>query len=200
MHLHIGPIYTASAVFGLFQPFAQMLLPIHAQVQRCISPIPLGGEECPTTETNLTANHLTISPTHNRVTRKKRPVARAWPFQGRSLHLGKQTPQRRKKRAPTSESERATVYYFPTLVRRPAGWPQPTIFRRLDRKCKNLDNAVIFVMEHLENHQRPNATIVAGPREMYIDEIKQRYEDAKEKARGRSPAPVSCDPPGCYVV
>jgi len=109
-------------------------------------------------------------------------------------------PQRRKKRAPTSESERATVYYFPTLVRRPAGWPQPTIFRRLDRKCKNLDNAVIFVMEHLENHQRPNATIVAGPREMYIDEIKQRYEDAKEKARGRSPAPVSCDPPGCYVV
>ena len=56
------------------------------------------------------------------------------------------------------------------------------------------------MMEHLENHQRPNATIVAGPREMYIDEIKQRYEDAKEKARGRSPAPVSCDPPGCYVV
>ena len=108
-------------------------------------------------------------------------------------------PQGRKKRAITPESERATVYYFPTLVRRPAGWP-PTIFRRQDRKCKNLDKAVIFVMEHQEEHQRPNATIVVGPREMYIDEIKQRYEDAKEKARGRSPAPVSCDPPGCYVV
>ena len=108
-------------------------------------------------------------------------------------------PQGRKKRAIAPESERATVYYFPTLVRRPAGWP-PTIFRRQDRKCKNLDKAVVFVMEHLEEHQRPNATIVAGPREIYIDEIKQRYEDAKEKARGRSPAPVSCDPPGCYVV
>jgi len=74
------------------------------------------------------------------------------------------------------ESERATVYHFPTLVRRPAGWPQYTMFRRQDRKCKNLDKAVIFVMEHLEEHQRPNATIVVGPREMYIDEITQRYE------------------------
>ena len=90
-------------------------------------------------------------------------------------------PQGRKKRAPTSESERATVYYFPTLVRRPVGWPQPTIFRRLDRKCKNLDKAVIFVMEHLEEHQRPNATIVVGPREMYTVEIMQRYEALKKK-------------------
>ena len=86
-----------------------------------------------------------------------------------------------KKRAIAPQSERAAVYYFPTLVRRPAGWPQPTVFRRLDRKCKNLDKAVVFVMEHLEEHQRPNATIVAGPREIYIDEIKQRYEALKKK-------------------
>jgi hypothetical protein len=88
-------------------------------------------------------------------------------------------PPARKKQAPTSE--KVTAYYFPTLIRRPAGWPQPTIFRRLDRKCKNLDKAVVFVMEHLEEHQRPNATIVAGPREIYIDEIKQRYEALKKK-------------------
>jgi hypothetical protein len=36
-------------------------------------------------------------------------------------------------------------------------------------------------MEHLEEHQRPNATIVAGRREIYIDEIKQRYEALKKK-------------------
>ena len=91
-------------------------------------------------------------------------------------------PQGRKKRAIAPESERATVYYFPTLVRRPAGWP-PTIFRRKDRKCKNLDKAVIFVMQKLEEHQHPNATIVMGVREIYIDEIAQRYE-ALKKGRG----------------
>ena len=91
-------------------------------------------------------------------------------------------PQGRKKRAIAPESERATVYYFPTLVRRPAGWP-PTIFRRQDRKCKNLDKAVIFVMQKLEEHQHPNATIVMGVREIYIDEIAQRYE-ALKKQRG----------------
>jgi len=94
-------------------------------------------------------------------------------------------PQGQKKRVIAPESKRATVYYFPTLVRRPAGWPQPTIFRRQDRKCKNLDKAVIFVMEHPEEHQRPNATIVVGPREMYIDETTQRYEALKKKARVR---------------
>jgi hypothetical protein len=91
-------------------------------------------------------------------------------------------PQGRKKRAPTSD-EKPTVYYFPTLVRRPAGWPQLTNFRRLDRRCKNLDLAVMFVMQKLEEHQRPNATIVVGVREIYIDEIAQRYE-ALKKQRG----------------
>jgi len=42
-------------------------------------------------------------------------------------------------------------------------------------------------MEHLEDHQRPNATIVAGPREMYIDEIKQRYEVLKKKRGAEAP-------------
>ena len=92
-------------------------------------------------------------------------------------------PRGLKKRAIAPESERAAVYYFPALVRRPAGWPQPTVFRRLDRKCKNLDKAVIFVMQKLEEHQRPNATIVVGVREIYIDEIAQRYL-ALEKGRG----------------
>ena len=95
-------------------------------------------------------------------------------------------PQGQKKRAIAPESERAAVYYFPTLVRRPAGWPQPTVFRRLDRKCKNLDLAVMFVMQKLEEHQRPNATIVVGVREIYIDEIAQRYL-ALEKGRGTGP-------------
>jgi hypothetical protein len=89
-----------------------------------------------------------------------------------------QRRQGRKERAPTSD-EKPTVHYFPTLVRRPAG-AQPTIFRRLDRKCKNLDKAVIFVMEELEKHQRLNATIVVGAREIYIDEIAQRYEALKK--------------------
>jgi hypothetical protein len=38
-------------------------------------------------------------------------------------------------------------------------------------------------MEHLEEHQRPNATIVVGPREMYIDEITKRYKALEKKAR-----------------
>ena len=89
-------------------------------------------------------------------------------------------PQGRRKQAPRSESEKVIVYYFPTIVRHPAG-TQPTIFRRLDRKCKNLDRAVMFVMEKLEEHQRPNATIVVGPREIYFDEIRQAYEALKKK-------------------
>ena len=39
----------------------------------------------------------------------------------------------------------------------------------------------MFVMEKLEEHQRPNATIVVGPREMYFDKIKQGYEALKKK-------------------
>jgi hypothetical protein len=39
----------------------------------------------------------------------------------------------------------------------------------------------MFVMEKLEEHQRPNATIVVGPREIYFDEIRQAYEALKKK-------------------
>jgi hypothetical protein len=83
----------------------------------------------------------------------------------------------RKKRAPPSEG--ATAYYFSTPIRSPLAGQRVDV-PPAPKECKNLDEALIFVMEKLEEHRQHNAYIKMSGRPIYFDEIKQRYDALKK--------------------